>query len=84
MFKRPADAPTVNLIKAEGDPLDILTCGNFVVAGRHASGCPVRMDPHAEFREAPRWIVDLLKKKHAEQQAHAAATEARRHERQSQ
>ena len=81
VFTRPADCPVVNLIKADGDPLDILTLGNFVGFGTHATGAPVTMDPEATPGPAPAWVVDLLTRKHAADQARKAASESRRAER---
>jgi hypothetical protein len=81
VFTRQPDCPAVNLIKADGDPLDVLALGNFVVYGTHQTGCPVRLDPGAEPGPAPAWVVDLLKRKAAEKAAQEAAGEARRAER---
>ena len=81
VFTRPADCPVVNLIKADGDPLDILTLRNFVVHGTHQTGCPVRLDPEATPGPAPAWVVDLLTRKHAADQARKTASESRRAER---
>jgi hypothetical protein len=69
VFRRPVDCPKENMIKKDGDPLDILTFGNFIVAGRHQTGCPIYMDPDAEPGPAPTWAVELLKKKAAENSA---------------
>lgn len=84
VYARPDDCPVVNLIKSEGDPLDVLTLGNFVVHGTHQTGCPVRLDPGAEPGPAPAWVVDLLKRKAADKAAQEAATVARRAERAAQ
>ena len=84
VFARPDDCPIVNLIKADGDPLDILTQGNFVVHGTHQTGCPVRLDPDATPGPAPAWVVDLLKRKAAEKASQEATTATRRAERAAQ
>jgi hypothetical protein len=81
VFTRPADCPTINLIKAEGDALDILTVGNFLVHGTHQSGVPIRLDPNAKPGPAPARYVEILKQKAASDAASAAAAAARREER---
>jgi len=81
VFKRPDDCPKVNLIKAEGDPLDILTFGNFIVHGTHQTGCPIYMDPDAVPGPAPAWAVGMVKQKACERAAQDAAASARRAER---
>jgi hypothetical protein len=81
VFERPADCPIVNLIKADGDPLDILTFGNFLVHGTHATGAPIRLDPLAKPGPAPERYVEMVKQKAAQQAASAEAIEARRAER---
>jgi hypothetical protein len=84
VFERPKDCPVVNLIKADGDPLDILTLGNFVVHGTHQMGCPVRLDPTAKPGPAPAWAVEMVKAKAAEKSAQEATTAARRADRAAQ
>ena len=79
VFERPADCPIINLIKADGDPLDILTFGNFLVHGTHATGAPIRLDPHAKPDATARY-VEMLKAKAAADAASAEAIEARRGE----
>jgi hypothetical protein len=81
VFERPADCPPINLIKKDGDALDILTTGNFLVHGTHQSGAPIRMDPDAKPGPAPARYVDMLKAKAAQNAALEAATAARREER---
>jgi hypothetical protein len=84
VFERPVDCPTVNLIKKDGDPLDILTIGNFLVHGTHGTGVPIRMDPNARPAPAPARYVEMLKRKAAEDAARDAAAKARHEERAAQ
>jgi hypothetical protein len=80
VFERPADCPIINLIKADGDPLDILTFGNFLVHGTHQTGAPIRLDPHAKPGLAPARYVEMLQRKAAENAATAAMLDAKRAE----
>jgi hypothetical protein len=80
VFRRPADCPAVNLIKKDDDPLDILTVGNFLVGGVHATGARIWMDPNADPGPAPTRYVEMLKAKAAANTTASADLDAKRAE----
>lgn len=80
VFERPADCPIINMTRVDGDALDILTFGNFLVHGTHRTGAPIRLDPNAKPGPAPARYVEMLKAKAAANAASAAAMDAQRAE----
>lgn len=81
VFTRSEGCPAINVIKLDGDPLDIMATGYMVAHNTHATGVPVRLDPESVPGPAPSWAVDLLKAKAAERAAREATTAARRQDR---
>ena len=75
LFKRPQGCPSVDVIKQDDAPLDVMAAGYVVAHGTHQTGAAVRLDPAARLRPAPRWVVDLLDRRARDRERRAAAAD---------